>query len=122
MSFITPQDMFNTFLRRTAKKIIYRKICPRSHFWEVYGQSTNFPRVNAFDIPKLLKKFFKILFKVTGSANKVILLKLVITKDITVSVNKESMNKSSYKNVFLRFQLYLELTWATTIELFYKNY
>ena len=58
----------------------------------------------------------------TGSANKVILLKLVITKDITVSVNKESMNKSSYKNVFLRFQLYLELTWATTIELFYKNY
>ena len=66
--------------------------------------------MNAFDIPKLLKKFFKILFKVTGSANKVILLKLVITKDITVSVNKESMNKSSYKNVFLRFQLYLELT------------
>ena len=35
------RDVFKTFLRRTARTIIYR----RSHFWEIYGQCTKFPRV-----------------------------------------------------------------------------
>ena len=39
----------------------------------------------------------------TASTNKVILVK--VGKDVAVSVNKETMNESSSKNIFLRFQL-----------------
>ena len=36
------RDVFSKFLRRTAKTVIYRNICLRSHFWEVYGQCAKF--------------------------------------------------------------------------------
>ena len=62
------------------------------------------------DISKLLKEFFKTLYEVTAST-KISLLKLGIRKDVDVTVNKESMNNSSSKNVFLR------LTFFTLLQL-----
>ena len=38
------RDVFNTFLRRTAKTVIYRGIC-LGHFREIYGQCTKFAMV-----------------------------------------------------------------------------
>ena len=38
------QDVFTTFVRRTGKTVIYRRIC-LGHFREIYGQCTKFARV-----------------------------------------------------------------------------
>ena len=43
----------------------------------------------------------------TASNKKLLLLKSGINKDVAVSVNKESVNKSSSKNSFLRFSFSL---------------
>ena len=37
-------DLFNTFLRRTAKTVIYRRIYP-ARFWDIYGQCIKFARM-----------------------------------------------------------------------------
>ena len=37
-------DLFNTFLRRTAKTVIYRRIYP-AQFWDIYGQCIKFARM-----------------------------------------------------------------------------
>ena len=102
------QDVLKTFWRRLERRVqlvfetyweddYLQKALPRSHFWEIYGQGTIFPIANSLDIPKLLKQFFlKTIYKVTASVNKDALVKVGIR-------NEESMNKSSSKNLFLRF-------------------
>ena len=78
----------------------------------------NFQKVNSL-IPKHLKQFFKTLYEVTASTNKLLdfykqfvrfllLLKSGIRKDVAVSVNKEPMNKCSSKKYLsgFRFSLY----------------
>ena len=51
------------------------------------------------------EQFFKTLYEVAPSTTKIFLLKSGIIKNVNKE-NKESMNKSSSKNVFLRFQLF----------------
>ena len=51
---------------------------------------------------KTFRSFFKTLYEVTASTNKDI-LNSSIRKHVAGSLNKESMNKKSSKNVFLRF-------------------
>ena len=70
-----------------------KKSLLRPHFWEISDQGTDFPKVNLLDIRKFLKQY---------TTNKDI-LNLCIRKDIGVSVNKDSMNKNSFKNVIFRF-------------------
>ena len=95
-----PWDIFTTyhqvklfwFLRQTAR-----------NFWEFDGQGTKMSyRVNSLNIPKLLRHFMKWLLPQT----KILLLKSGIRKDVAASINKKSMNKSSTKNVFLRFYFF----------------
>ena len=47
--------------------------------------------------------FFKTFYQVTASTNKDIIVEAGYQKDVAVSVNKKSMNKSSSRNVFPRF-------------------
>ena len=94
------QHVFETY----CEDDYLQKDFPWSHFWEIYGQDVKFPRVNSLDIPILfstvfLKHFMKWLLLQT----KTLLLKAGVRKGVAVSVDKESINKSSSKNVFLRF-------------------
>ena len=83
------QHIFETYY----ENVYLQKDLSRSHLWKIYGQGTKFPRVNSLDIPKLFKNsFFKTIYEVTASSSS-----------FTVSVNKESINKSSSKIAFLRF-------------------
>ena len=80
----------------------------------------NFQKVNSL-IPKHLKQFFKTLYEVTASTNKLLdfykqfvrfllLLKSGIRKDVAVSVNKETMNKCSSKKYLSGFSFSLYYT------------
>ena len=95
------QDVFNAFSRRTARMIIYRKIClgHTSEKFMIRVQIFKFPifQLSIFQS----EQFFKTLYEVTTTAIKIFLLKSGIIKDI--NKEKESVNKSSSKNVFLRF-------------------
>ena len=94
------QHIFETF----CKDGYLQKELPKPRFWEIYGQGIKFPRVNSLDIPKLFKNnFFKKQFIKWLLLQTISLLNSSTRKDIAVSVNTESMNKSKSKNVFLRF-------------------
>ena len=79
-----PSYVFKPFSRRIQhifetywKDEYLQKDLPRAHFWEIYDQGRNFPRVNFLDcIPKLLKQFFKTIYEVTASIIKDILVKV----------------------------------------------
>ena len=96
------QDVFDIFLKHTTKTIIYRKIFP-AHTSEKFmvnlqnfQKSTLWIHIDTF-------KFFKKNYEVTVLQTKISLLKSDIRNDVAVSVNKESINKSSSKIVFLSF-------------------
>ena len=55
------QDVFETYYEDSY----LQKDFPESHVWEIYGQGTKCSRMNSFDIPKLLKQFFKTLYEMT---------------------------------------------------------
>ena len=123
------EDVFKTFSRCTAKfssrhlqdafKIYYRvKLFLLAHLQDVFKTySTRFWDVLRRRLSKekfiskdelfgwrtfkivFLKHFMKWLLLLQ---TKILLLKSGLRKDVTVSVNRESMNKSSSKNVFLR--------------------
>ena len=96
-SFKTSSRRNQRFFEMYCEDDHLQKDLLRSHFWEIYGHGTaKFPRVNSLSITKLLKQFLLNHFE------KWLLLKTKILL-FTVSVNKESINKSSPKNVFLRF-------------------
>ena len=79
-----PPYVFKPFSRRIQhvfetywKDEYLQKDLSRAHFWEIYDQGRNFPRVNFLDcIPKLLKQFFKTIYEVTASIIKDILVKV----------------------------------------------
>ena len=100
------KDVFNTSSRPI--QYVFETYCedyylptdlPRSHFWEIYGQSTNFSRVNFFGYTEAFKTVFQNTLKWLLLQIKIFLLKLGVRKDVAVSVNKESMNKSSYNTL-----------------------
>ena len=104
------QDVFNAFWKdeKTYWKDDYlQKDLLRPHTWEIYGQSTNFPRAKSLDMPGLLRTVFLTHFmKWRLLQPKIFSLKLGFRKDFSVSVNTESMNERIPKNVFLRFYLF----------------
>ena len=82
------QDVFNTFSRCTAKTLIYRKICLGHRYWSGCKSSKSelFGYLETFRTA-----FFKILYGVTGSANKNI-INSVIRKDVAAMVRKVALN------------------------------
>ena len=81
-----------------------QKDLPRSHSWEIYSQGTSFLKSELFGYTRTFKTvFLKHFIKWLLLQIKIFLLKSSIRKNVATSVNKESMNKSSSKNVILRF-------------------
>ena len=100
-------DVFNTFLRRTTKTIIYRKICLGHTSEKFMIRVKNFQEWTLWIYRNFLKTvFLKHFMKWPLLQTKTLLLKSGIKKDVAVSVNKESVNKNSSKNVFLRFYFF----------------
>ena len=66
------QDVFKTYdhisiqhvFEMYCKDDYLQKDLPGSYFWGIYSQGTKFSRMNSLDIWKLLKQFFKTLYKV----------------------------------------------------------
>ena len=101
-------DVFNSFPRRTAKTIIYRKIRlgHTSEKFTIRVQAEKVPKSDLFGYTETFKTFLEsiLCMKWLLLQTKILLLKLGIWKDIAVSVKKKWMNKSSSKNVlFFRF-------------------
>ena len=87
-------DVFNSFPRRTAKTIIYRKIRlgHTSEKFTIRVQADKVPRVISVDILKLLKQFLKAFYEVTASTNKNIISKIGYLKRYC-RLSKEEMNE-----------------------------
>ena len=99
------QDVFNTFWRHTAKTIIYRKICLRHlrNLWSVY----KFYKSEIFGYTETFKAgFLKGFMKWLLLQINILLLKSGIRKDVAVSVNKKSMNKSISENASYKAWLF----------------
>ena len=98
------QDIFETYLKRfwdLLRKRLSEEWFSRSRFREIYCQGTKFRRVNSLDTPKLFKTvFLKDFMKWLLLQTNTLLIKLGIRKGFAVSVNQESMNKSSSKATF----------------------
>ena len=98
------QDIFETYLTRfwdLLRKRLSGEWFSRSRFREIHCKGTKFRRVNSLDTPKLfktvsLKDFMMWLLLQTN----ILLIKSGIRKGFAVSVNQESMNKSSSKATF----------------------
>ena len=82
-----------------------QKDFPRSKFLENYGQGTKLLKLDTLDMLKRFKNrlIFLNFMNWLLLKTKILLLKSGIGKNVAVSVNKESLNKGSSKNVFLSF-------------------
>ena len=98
------KDVFNTFLRWTAKVIIYGKNS-LDHTSEKFMFMIQILKNEFFGYTETFRTVFLKALKWLLLKIKIFLSKSGIRKDVAVSVNmnKESMNKSSSENVFLRF-------------------
>ena len=87
-------DVCNSFPRRTAKTIIYRKIRlgHTSEKFTIRVQADKVPRVISLDILKLVKHFLKAFYEVTASTNKNIIAKIGYLKRYC-RLSKEEMNE-----------------------------
>ena len=97
------QDVFDIFLKHTTKTIIYRKIFPAHTSEKFMVNLQNFQKWTLWIYIDTFKFFLKKIYEVTVLQTKISLLKSDIRNDVAVSVNKESINKSSSKIVFLSF-------------------
>ena len=75
-SLISPKDVFNTFLRRNAKTIVYRKICIGYNSEKFMLRVQIFQEWTLWIYQDFLSSFLKILYEVNVSANKDILIKV----------------------------------------------
>ena len=95
------RDISNTYLRCTLKTIIYTIICIGHTSEKLIVRVQNFQELTLWICRNFKNSFFKTPYEVTASTKKnMLLLKSGIRKDVAVSVNRESMNKSSSKNYF----------------------
>ena len=86
--------VFNMFSICTAKMHIYRKIYHSHSPWEICDHGTNFLRVNSFDIKRPSELLFRTRYVMTGFTNQYTLGKVGYQETYSVSINKESVNKS----------------------------
>ena len=104
------QYVFKTFSKRIqhifeiySEEDWLQKDLLSPHFWETYGQGTNFPRADSLNISNLLKQLFKNFLKRLLLQMKISSSMLGIRKDVPALANKEKMNISSLRNVYFMF-------------------